>query len=145
MQARSSSAGSKPVAESARKRKRKKRKRPTQPTLSYAEVGGYSNFTHALATLQVWNGTSWLNVLEISTGTGQYYAARVPTGPLPYRYWVTAPVYWSQSFFPCAGCAPVPYTCRQTWAGESRSVVATPGAVYSDLNTTLRPWGQAQC
>jgi len=118
---------------------------PTQPTQGYAIVGGYSNYQYSLATLQYWNGTSWIDSFSIGTGAGTFYSLRVPAGPLPYRYWVTAEVFWSQSFFPCAGCPPAQYNCRQTWADASRSVVAAPGAVYSDLNTTLRPWGQARC
>ena len=81
-----------------------------------------------------------MNLSQIPTGSGTYYSHQVPAGPLPYRYFVSAPVYWSQTF-PGQGT----YTCRQTWADYSRSAVATPGAVISDLNTTLEPWGPAGC
>jgi hypothetical protein len=155
-QASPSIAGGGPVASAAshakkckRIRNKGKRRRciqragPHAPA-GYATVGGWSNYAYSTATLQVWNRTSWVNVLAISTGAGRYYAAWVHTGPLPYRYWVTAEYFWSQTY-PYPGPWGGTYNCRQTVADDSRYVVTAPGAVYSDLNTTLQPWGPARC
>lgn len=116
-------------------RARKPRKAIVMGHTNYSGGTDYASASSpVLAVLHYFDGVAWQPYLQTYADQSGFYRLRVPPGPLPYAFYVSAKVS-TMIYDPTVGLIP----CKQTWADWSDPVRTRRGGVYSYMHTYLRP------